>query len=89
MTEETARQAVRTVFGDTAAVDVIEFPQGRLSLTVRGSAHTATVDGSEGSGWGWTVDPGEDEGVAGHANTAASLQEALLEIRAVFDRVGR
>ena len=85
MTEETARQAVRAVFGDAVTVDVTTLAGGRMSLTVRGHRHTASLDGAEGSVWGWTVDPGEDEGVTGHANTAESLDEAL---RGVRDAIG-
>lgn len=84
MTEQTARQAVRAVFGDSVTVDVTTLAGGRMSLTVRGPRHTASLDGAEGGMWGWTVDPGEDEGVTGHANTAESLEEALRGVRAAI-----
>ncbi|MCD0483633.1 hypothetical protein LO771_14825 [Streptacidiphilus sp. ASG 303] len=85
MDAQTARGTIRSVFGDALQrVDVIEFPAGNLSITLGAGTHTATIDGHPDSGWGLSVDPGEDEGFSGHEETAATLEEALRRVRAAF-----
>ncbi|MCX4552977.1 hypothetical protein OG204_01815 [Streptomyces sp. NBC_01387] len=79
-TEQEARDTIRRVLGDTHP-DVKEFPAGNLSVTVHVGRHAATIDGHPETGWGWTVDPGEDDGFSGHELTAPTLEAALQAIR--------
>ncbi|WNI20427.1 glyoxalase/bleomycin resistance/dioxygenase family protein [Streptomyces sp. ITFR-16] len=81
MTEQEARTAVQQVLGETAHPEVTVYPAGNVSLTVRLGAHVATVDGHPESGWGWTLDPGEDVGFSGHDDTAPTLEAALTAAR--------
>ncbi|WP_329165872.1 hypothetical protein OHB49_40210 [Streptomyces sp. NBC_01717] len=83
-TEQEARDAIRHAFGDTAHVEVETFPGGNLSITITKGKHAATIDGHPESGWGWTVDPGEDDGFSGHENVATTLDEALADVRAAL-----
>ncbi|WP_328914299.1 MULTISPECIES: hypothetical protein [unclassified Streptomyces] len=83
-TEQEARDAIHHAFGDTAHADVTAFPSGTLSITLRKGGHAATIDGHPESGWGWTVDPADDEGFSGHENTAPTLDEALGAVRAAL-----
>ena len=82
--EAEARAAVRHAFGDTVTADIRSFPAGNLSITIRKDRHTATLDGHPDSGWGWSVDPGDDEGFSGHTDTAATLAGALAAIRSLI-----
>jgi hypothetical protein len=84
MDESTIRGAVNEVFGGAAGMEIIGLPPDRFAVTLHTDGHTATMDGSEESGWGWTVDPGEDEGFSGHGDTSPTLAEALLAIRAAM-----
>ncbi|MEV7723579.1 hypothetical protein AB0P15_02450 [Streptomyces sp. NPDC087917] len=83
--EQTARETVRRVLGDTAHADVTTFPGGNLSIGVHRGEHTATIDGDDASGWGWTVDPGTDDGFTGHEDVAETLEAALLGVRGRFE----
>lgn len=80
-TAETARDAVRRVLGEEAHADVTTFPAGNLAIRVTSGEHTATIDGDDSSGWGWTVDPGTDDGFTGHELIAPTLDEALGGVR--------
>ncbi|MFG2894929.1 VOC family protein [Streptomyces sp. NPDC048248] len=80
-TEQSARAAVRSVLGDDAQAEVTVFPAGNLSLTVTCGRHVATIDGDDATAWGWSVDPGTDDGFTGHEETAESLEEALIAVR--------
>ncbi|MEU9304089.1 hypothetical protein [Streptomyces sp. NPDC048269] len=80
-TEQIARDAVRRILGDTAHADVTTFPGGNLSISVHSGDHTATIDGDDSSGWGWTVDPGTDDGFTGHEDVAETLDDALIGVR--------
>ncbi|WNI20568.1 hypothetical protein [Streptomyces sp. ITFR-16] len=83
-TEDDARAAILHAFGDSATVHIESFPAGNLSITLARGGHTATIDGHPDSGWGWTVDPVEDDGFTGHENTAPSLDEALAALHAAL-----
>ncbi|WP_330177066.1 hypothetical protein OG875_28330 [Streptomyces sp. NBC_01498] len=83
-TEREAHDAVRHAFGDSAHAEVTAFPAGNVSITLTKGEHAATIDGHPESGWGWTVDPGDDDGFSGHENTADSLDEALADVRAAL-----
>ncbi|MFJ6214716.1 hypothetical protein ACIQGZ_15490 [Streptomyces sp. NPDC092296] len=79
--KQTAQDAVHAILGDTARAEIQEFPGGNLSLTIHSGAHSATIDGHPDTGWGWTVDPGEDDGFTGHEETAPTLEDALCAVR--------
>lgn len=79
-TENDARNAIRHAFGNTAAISIESFPAGNLSITISKGGHAATIDGHLDSGWGWSIDPAEDDGFTGHENTAPTLDEALAAI---------
>ncbi|MFF3861372.1 hypothetical protein [Streptomyces sp. NPDC002209] len=80
-TEQSARDTVRRVLGEAAHADVTAFPAGNLSISLHSGEHTATIDGDDSSGWGWTVDPGTDDGFTGHEDVAPTLEEALTDVR--------
>ncbi|MCX4749351.1 hypothetical protein OG455_28235 [Kitasatospora sp. NBC_01287] len=82
-TEQTTRDAVRRVLGDVHT-EVTEFPGGNVAIAVSGAAHSATIDGHPDTGYGWTTDPGEDDGCTGHERIAATLDDALAAVRAAF-----
>ncbi|MEU3606278.1 hypothetical protein AB0E83_12605 [Streptomyces sp. NPDC035033] len=84
-TERTARDTIARVLGADVHADVTTFPGGNLAITLTTGEHTATVDGHDSSGWGWTVDPGTDDGFTGHEDVADTLEAALAGIR---DRLG-
>ncbi|WP_326599323.1 hypothetical protein [Streptomyces sp. NBC_01803] len=79
--DQTVQDAVRRVLGEGAHAHITRFPGGNLSITVTSRGHTATIDGHPGTGWGWSVDPGEDEGFSGHEQMAETLDGALLSVR--------
>ncbi|MGK5533616.1 hypothetical protein [Streptomyces sp. URMC 129] len=81
-TDQTVHEAVRRVLGEDAHADIVRFPGGNLCITVTSRGHTATIDGHPETGWGWTVDPGEDEGFSGHDRTAGTLDAALRDVHA-------
>ncbi|MFF4647453.1 VOC family protein [Streptomyces sp. NPDC001389] len=81
--DHSTRETIRRILGDAQA-DITEFPSGNLSITVHSGDHTATIDGAPESGWGWTVDPGTDDGFTGHENVADDLEAALLAVRGQF-----
>lgn len=81
-TEQEARDAIHHTFGESAHAEVTAFPAGNLSITLTKGEHAATIDGHPESGWGWTIDPADDEGFSGHENTADTLDEALADVRA-------
>lgn len=80
-TEQTARAAAHRILGATAHTDVTVFPGGNLSLTITSGRHVATIDGDDATAWGWSVDPGTDDGFIGHEQTAESLEAALIAVR--------
>ncbi|MFE2555986.1 hypothetical protein ACFXGT_08110 [Streptomyces sp. NPDC059352] len=81
-TEQAVRAAVDRVLGPAAqTIHVITFPGGNASLTITIGEHTAVLDGEDSSGWGWTVDPGTDDGFTGHEQVADTLEAALTQIR--------
>ncbi|MER5640711.1 hypothetical protein ABT095_27650 [Kitasatospora sp. NPDC002227] len=82
-TEDETRDAVHRILGDVH-LELTEFPGGNISLTVSDDHHSATVDGHPVSGYGWTVDPGEDDGFTGHDEIAPTLEDALEAVRAAF-----
>lgn len=80
-TEQTARDAVRRILGDDVHVDVTAFPDGNLSLTVTAGEHMAAIEGHDRTGWGWSVDPRDDEAFTGHDQVAPTLTDALAGVR--------
>ncbi|MFE6225513.1 MULTISPECIES: hypothetical protein [unclassified Streptomyces] len=85
-TEQNARDAITRILGADAHADVTSFPGGNLAIRITAGEHTATVDGHDSSGWGWTVDPGTDEGFSGHEEVADTLEAALTHVR---EQLGR
>ncbi|MFD5211549.1 VOC family protein [Streptomyces anulatus] len=83
-TAQEAQTAIHHAFGDTAHTDIKTLPAGNLAITITKGDHAATIDGHDSSGWGWTVDPADDDGFTGHENIAATLDEALTSIRAAL-----
>lgn len=83
-TAHDVREAVRRVLGDSARATVETFSAGTIALTVHIGTHTATIDGHPATGYGWTLDPGEDGGFTGHANQAETLDDALHQVRAAL-----
>ncbi|MGW2837324.1 VOC family protein [Streptomyces sp. NPDC001493] len=83
-TAQDAQTAIRHAFGDAAHADITTLPAGNLAITLTKGDHAATIDGHDDSGWGWTVDPADDDGFTGHENIAASLDEALTAVRAAL-----
>ncbi|MBC3840132.1 hypothetical protein GXW82_07895 [Streptacidiphilus sp. 4-A2] len=81
ITEKQIRVRVAEILGEGVHVAVEPHPGGAMSVTLDTGAHTAALDGHPDSGWGWSVDQGEDEGFSGHADTAPTLQAALELIR--------
>ncbi|MET9706820.1 glyoxalase/bleomycin resistance/dioxygenase family protein [Streptomyces griseus] len=88
-TAQEARAAIHHAFGDTARTDIKTLPAGNLAITINKGNHAATIDGHDSSGWGWTVNPAQDDGFTGHENVAATLDEALTSVRAALIRPGR
>ena len=84
ITDEQVRARVGALLGEGVHVGVERRPGGAMSVTVDTGTHTAVLDGHPDSGWGWSVDEGEDEGFSGHANTAATLDAALDGIRGIL-----
>ncbi|MFD9540782.1 hypothetical protein [Streptomyces sp. NPDC060022] len=84
ITEQEARAAIRHALGDVASIDIETFPAGNLSITITKGEHAATIDGHTESGWGWSIDPVEDDGFSGHENTADTLEEVLVSIHAAL-----
>ena len=84
ITEKQVRVHVAEILGNAVHVAVERLPGGAMSVTLDTGTHTATLDGHPDSGWGWSVDEGEDEGYSGHANTAATLDAALDGIRGIL-----
>lgn len=81
ITENHVRVRVAEILGDGVHVAVERLPSGAMSITLDTGTHTAALDGHPDSGWGWSVDEGEDEGFSGHADTADTLDSALERIR--------
>lgn len=81
LTQQQVRVRVAEILGDSVHVDVEQFPSGTMSVTLDTGSHTAVLDGHPDSGWGWTVDAGEDDGFSGHENTSPTLDAALDGIR--------
>ncbi|WP_441249427.1 hypothetical protein [Kitasatospora sp. McL0602] len=80
---QSAREAVRRVLGEVHT-EITEFPAGNVAVTVSSDRHSATIDGHPDTGYGWTVDPGEDDGFTGHDELAPTLDDALKAVRAAF-----
>ncbi|MET9605266.1 hypothetical protein ABZZ17_09375 [Streptomyces sp. NPDC006512] len=83
-TEQSAREAVRRILGETARADITAFPAGSVSITIHSGDHYASISGATDSGWGWEVDPGCDNGFTGYPNVVGALDEALLAVREQF-----
>ncbi|QMU77562.1 hypothetical protein GXW83_19560 [Streptacidiphilus sp. PB12-B1b] len=81
LTQQQVRVRVAEILGDSVHVDVEQFPSGTMSVTLDTGTRTAVLDGHPDSGWGWTVDAGEDDGFSGHQNTSPTLDAALDGIR--------
>lgn len=81
LNEQDIRTQVVAALGESAEVTVTAFPGDRYAITVRTGGHAVTIDGSEQAGWGWSLDPGDDEAFIGHASQSATLEEALRGIR--------
>ncbi|MFE7485438.1 glyoxalase/bleomycin resistance/dioxygenase family protein [Streptomyces sp. NPDC057552] len=83
-TAQDARKAIHHTFGDTAHSDIRTLPAGNLAITITKNGHAATIDGHDGTGWGWTIDPAEGDGFTGHENISPTLDEALTSVRAAL-----
>ncbi|MBD3550874.1 glyoxalase/bleomycin resistance/dioxygenase family protein [Streptomyces sp. SP18CM02] len=83
-TADEARTAIHHAFGDTAHTDIKTLPAGNLAITITKGDHAATIDGHDSSGWGWTIDPADDDGFTGHDTIAPTLNEALTNVRAAL-----
>ena len=81
ITEQQVRVRVAEILDEGVHVAVQRFPSGAMSVTLDTGTHTAVLDGHPDSGWGWSVDEGEDEGFSGHGDTAPTLDTALEGIR--------
>ncbi|SEE24992.1 hypothetical protein [Streptomyces sp. TLI_105] len=76
-----ARSAAAHILGPGAAIETATHPGGSLSLTVTLGDHTVVIDGHPETGWGWSIDPDEASGSAGHDRTADTLDDALHAAR--------
>jgi hypothetical protein len=75
--QQEVEQAVDATFGPDVRRTVTVHSSGAVSIVVRG-ARVVVVDGTAaGDEWGFSIDPDDATGFAGHAQTAPSLADAL------------
>ncbi|MFD4392877.1 VOC family protein [Streptomyces sp. NPDC058495] len=79
--EEEARAAIARILGRDTRTEVVAFPGGNLSLMIVFNGRSVVIDGHDGTGWGWSIDPTEESGFSGHDHTAGTLETALRDAR--------
>lgn len=71
-------QAVDDAFGADVPRTVTVHPSGAVSLVITAGQRVVVIDGTASqTEWGVSVDPSDEAAFTGHAETTASLAEAL------------
>lgn len=73
------RETIRRLLGSDAHADVKTFDSGAMAVTIHTGTHTIVIDGQDATGWGWSIDPKEQESFTGHTATAPTFGHALAD----------